>query len=368
MLPGVDRPMDRPMDRRGFLRLTGAASLGLIAACSSAGKPTASPPSATPSPSTAPSTPTTTDSARPAGPTWRRIDAKGPPARRDHTFTGDTPRGSAYLLGGRTGATRALGDFWIFDAARGAWKKGPVGPPPRFGHNAAVIAGKLRVFGGQSGPDAFLNDVWEFDPDAGAWTRRSAGGSAGPAKRYGAAAAVIADRLIVTHGFTNSGRFDDTWALADRWTDVSPADGPRPIKRCLHRAVFWSQENALALFGGQTNGDPYLGDFWLYDPPAKRWRESKAARPPSPRNLFAMMALDDRVWIFGGRADNGALNDLHYIDSAAGGWKPFSATGQKPSPRSGIEAAVLEPSRALIFGGKADAGELSDLWEFNDPF
>ena len=65
---------------------------------------------------------------------------------------------------------------------------------------------------------------------------------AGPANRYGSCAGYdpIRNRVLVSHGFTDFGRFDDTWAysLADgTWTDISP-EGERPIERCLHACTY----------------------------------------------------------------------------------------------------------------------------------
>ncbi|MGH2829911.1 MAG: Kelch repeat-containing protein, partial [Actinomycetota bacterium] len=311
---------------------------------------------------------TTGPSTPPAPTVWRRIDATGPSARRDHSFTGDPVAGVAFLFGGRDAAGTALGDFWIFTAATAAWERVTArGPSPRFGHNAEVTGGRLVLFGGQAAPREFFNDVWEYDRTAGAWLRLTPKAPR-PAQRYGAGSAVVDDRLLVTHGFTDSGRFDDTWRLgANAWENASPAAGPRPVKRCLHRTAWWPGAKGVALFGGQTNNTAFLGDFWLYDPAAKRWRQVQHQAPPQPRNLHAMFVLSDRLWVVGGAGADGPLGSLAHIGAGQTTWNNLETPpGAVPQARSGIEAAVMGPKRALIFGGRGASGDLSDLWEFTD--
>jgi len=127
------------------------------------------PPSATdtgaPSPAETPQpTPGSTDGAALA---WSRLDASGPAAREDHTWTADTSGGVAYLFGGRDGAT-AFGDLWAFDLAADSWTElaPDSSPPARFGHEAAWVEDiGLVIFAGQAGP-TFFNDLWAYDPEA----------------------------------------------------------------------------------------------------------------------------------------------------------------------------------------------------------
>jgi N-acetylneuraminic acid mutarotase len=110
--------------------------------------------------------------------TWNRLGAKGPGGRRDHSLSADEDGAAAYLFAGRKGGA-ALDDLWVFDPESLSWSRIEArGPEPRFGHNAAVIEGRLLVFGGQSGPDVFFNDLWAFDPSARRWERLAQDGPA----------------------------------------------------------------------------------------------------------------------------------------------------------------------------------------------
>lgn len=358
--------MSGSLDRRRFLRLAGLAAVA--AACSSDTTPNvrASSPPPTPAPASTP--PPSTPAARAA--TWRRIEAKGPQARRDASLTGDPARGRAYLFGGRSGSgsSSLLGDLWVYDVAANSWRRSEANPKPksRFGHSAGMVGGSLVVFGGQSGPNAFLNDVWMFDPDSDSW--RQAAGDPRPAARYGSGEAIVDGRLLISHGFTNSGRFDDTWTWSGSWRNDTPPAGVRPVKRCLHRTVWWPERNVVALFGGQTNGEPFLNDFWLYDPAAKRWTEAKPGMLPAPRTLFAMFAMGGRVWVWGGFAQGGQIGDMWWMDDPSKPWQvqPFP-DGQAPGPRGGVAADRVSGGEALMFGGRTGEVDLDELWMFSAP-
>ena len=285
---------------------------------------------------------------------WRRIEAKGPTARRDYSFAAAGTESAAFLFGGRAGG-EALGDLWSF--ADGGWRQiSAQGPAPRFGHNSAFIGQRLFLFGGQGGAGVFFNDLWSFDVVTERWRMLA---DDGPSARYGAGGTALGTTLAISHGFTNAGRFDDTWWFHRGWEDVSPAAGPRPIRRCLHRLVYVKGLDRLVLFGGQTNDDPFLGDAWLFDPGPRTWTQVKGPAP-SPRNLYAAGATSNALYVFGGNGNERELGDLWSFDGER--WREMSTGKPRPSARDGIDFAVLSGSM-LLFGGSDVSGELDDLWE-----
>ncbi len=295
---------------------------------------------------------------------WSALAAKGPAARRDHTLTANDGGTIAFLFGGRAGG-KALGDLWAFERASNSWSRldATKGPAARFGHSAAFIDGHLVLFGGQGGPDSFFNDAWAYDPVRGTWTKLTPAGGP-PAARYGAGGAKIGMSLTVTHGFTNSGRFDDTWALSARWTDVGPKDGPRPIKRCLHRTVYLPTFGRMLLFGGQTDGRPFLGDTWLYTPTKMTWQEAGGSAP-SARNLYALAGTATTAYLFGGAGGQGNTNDLWSFDK--NGWLKLKPAGNAPPARAGVDGAIVTGPSMMVFGGGSGSAELADLWELALP-
>ena len=350
--------------------------LGACAATPSASESspivTGSEPSAVPTqPASTAATPTDTVTATPTPApdplAWARLDAGGPAAREDHTWTLDAAGEVAYLFGGRDGTT-SFDDTWAFDLAAETWTQlaPSATPPARFGHEAAWVEEiGLVVFAGQADADSFFNDLWAYDPAANAWAELPAAGAL-PTPRYGSCAAIGPDgRLWISHGFTQDGtRFSDTRAYdfsAGTWTDETPADGARPVERCLH-GCWWTDAGELALFAGQTTGVTALDDRWILREGA--WSSLQGALPPA-RNLYARARHNAGTLVFGGQAlDSGYRNDLWLLADDATDAMALDPTGDPPPGRAGAELIVDETQgRALLFGGRAADGALDDLWE-----
>ncbi len=311
--------------------------------------------------------PAAADAAR-----WQKLDTGrgGPSARADAALAAPSAR-FTYLHGGERDGS-PLADLWRLDVRRERWTRlKPPGPAPaaRFGHDlVAARDGSLLLFGGQSGAD-FFGDVWRYDPGAGRWTMLEA---TGPAPRYGAGVAYdrTGDALYVTHGFTNDGRFDDTWRLGREraFADLSPAaPAPRPLERCLVGAVFSGDE--LFLFGGQSNPRPFLGDLWRYDTATSTWTELQPTRAPSPRNVYGSARLGSTWVIHGGQTRTGAAGDLWTLDLRnPASFARVRPRGARPSARANQAMTALGTTRAVTFGGSDDEGDsLRDTWLLRLP-
>lgn len=267
-----------------------------------------------------------------------------------------------FLFGGKQGA-RVLRDAWAFERSTGLWSPLPTGgPSARFGHAAAFVDGHWVIFGGQNG-GKFYNDVWAFDSIRGNWLQITRG-DARPATRYGASGTTIANSLTISHGINSRGRLDDTWALSAQWTNVTPRSGPRPGKRCLHRAEYLTGLTRMVLFGGQADSTPYLGDTWLYDPTTLAWTQAKVPGP-SPRNLSTTGATANHMYVFGGASRGGPLRDLWSFDGAT--WRQLKASGAPPRARSASDGALMAGSTLVLFGGHDGSRELADFWELKLP-
>jgi len=324
----------------------------------------------TPTPSlaaSASSAPSASATATPEPLAWSRLEAVGPPAREDHTWTVTGDGRTALLFGGRDGAT-VFGDLWAFDLEADTWSQLPSddGPAARFGHEATWVDGVgLVVFAGQAGA-AFFNDLWAYDPSNGAWRELPATGVL-PVPRYGTCAALGPDgRLWISHGFTTEGtRFDDTRAYdfaLGAWTDESPDPGGRPVERCLH-GCWWTDDGAFVLYAGQTTGTTALGDHWsLVD---GTWSQAGGGLPPD-RNLYARARLDGATLVFGGQALDGSyLGDLWLLPDGEAA-VPIEAAGATPEGRAGAELVRdADHARVLLFGGRDADGGLADLWQLD---
>ena len=350
--------------------LSSAACAILIGACSAAPAATVPSPAGTVPAAPASETPSPETSAAPEPPqaealAWELLEADGPAAREDHTWTLDDAGEVAYLFGGRDGTT-VFGDTWAFDLADEGWTRlePAAAPPARFGHEAVWVEGiGLVVFAGQADPLTFFADLWAYDPAADEWSQLPATGAA-PVARYGSCAAIgPGGRLWISHGFTQEqSRFSDTRAYdfaSGTWTDETPA-GSRPVERCLH-GCWWTDAGELALYAGQTTGVTALDDRWVLRDGA--WSRVEGALPP-PRNLYARARLGSGTVVFGGLGlEETYLDDLWLLPDDDAGALALDPAGGPPPGRAGAELIIdATRSRGLLFGGRGGDGALDDLW------
>lgn len=285
-----------------------------------------------------------------------------PSARVDAPIAYDPATSQVFLFGGLDTDNR--NDLWAYSIPAARWQRidAPGGPEPRHGHSLTLdpVRRRLLVFAGQA--RGFFSDVWAFDLAQERWSRLAAAGS-GPSARYAHSAVYDArrDRLVISHGFTSAGRFDDTWALdlaTNAWRNLSPS-GARPLKRCLHHAVLDDAADRMYLYGGCASGfGPCpLGDLWSFDLAQNRWTEVTADPRPAPRERYGMTfdTLRNRLVLYGG-SGNGKLNDVWEFDPRAAAWRKATPAGAVPDGRSQHEATFASNlGLSLFFGGAAPA-------------
>jgi hypothetical protein len=314
--------------------------------------------------------------------TWQKVEAHGavPLARSDAALAYDGDRNRLLLFGGRNGSA-VLSDTWSFDLLARRWQALAIGnmahPPARFSMVAGVdrLRQRLLITSGQAGTGQFFDDIWSFDLTDDTWTEVAIHGDVPPA-RYGSAggiAVVDGAALFLSHGFTDQGRFDDTWAFnlaTDTWQDVTPSD-PAPFKRCLHSSAAIGPDT-LVIFGGCASGfGPCpLGDTWQFDRQAGTWTQIGVQSGPSARLFAAMAPVGDcgAILLFGGQGESD-LNDLWQLDAATGAWTSLQVAGAQPSARHGHSMVWadsfgedLGQGAALVFGGQSAGADLNDLW------
>ncbi len=299
-----------------------------------------------------------------------------PSGRVDGTIAYDPATRQIYLFGGQ--ANEFLNDLWVYSMDQKSWSQVSVSgtlPPARLGHTLLWDAkrNRLVMFGGQS--RSFFSDVWAFDVARGSWTQLSRD-DAGPSRRYSHSAILEPgrDRMVISHGFTSSGRFDDTWAfdLANNsWRNLTPS-GTKPFRRCLHHAVYDAERSQMLIFGGCASGfGPCpLGDLWAFDLNTNTWSERTGQVKPPPRTHYGMVFDDTRqqLVIFGGQG-NGSLNDTWEFDANRREWREAALQGAPPAGRSRHQSAFASGEKtAFFFGGTKNTGErTSELWMMGAP-
>ena len=305
---------------------------------------------------------------------WVELHPEGEaPVPRSNAAAIYDPAGHRVVLFGGLRAGGDLNDVWELGLAPPAWRKitpdsGPA-PDTRWSHNAVYdpAGHQMLVWSGRHLGD-FFNDVWAFDLDEHTWRQFTP--ETRPAFRYGTAAVFDprAGRLVSFAGFTDLGRFDDTWAFdpaASAWTEIST--DPRPLARCLHTAAYDPVGYRMLIFGGQGGGNA-LNDLWSLDLDTAAWSDITPESRPGERTFPASVydPATHRFVIFGGaeKGNRGTRSSEAWaFDLAAGTWTLLQPGGGAPEARSGAAAVYIEgENRALFIGGAAEVGFFNEVW------
>lgn len=116
-------------------------------------------------------------------------------------------------------------------------------------------------------------------------------------------------------------------------------------------------------FGG-TNGFQWFNDVWCYDPITNAWTQLDCiGYIPAPREGHAAAIVDDVMYIFGGRTEEGAdLGDLAAFRISSRRWYTFQNMGPSPSPRSGHRMTAYGKQIIVLAGEPSSATrEAQDL-------
>ncbi|MEW5318732.1 MAG: hypothetical protein WDW38_009927 [Sanguina aurantia] len=91
--------------------------------------------------------------------------------------------------------------------------------------------------------------------------------------------------------------------------------------------------------------------------------------PPVPRVAHTAAAVGTSIYIFGGRTGmemgDGAMDDLWVFDTVTDAWSQvLGATGDLPAKRS-FHTMVALGQKLYVFGGCGVVDRLSDMYEFD---
>lgn len=130
----------------------------------------------------------------------------------------------------------------------------------------------------------------------------------------------------------------------------------------------------IVLFGGENGRLPWgqcFNDLWIFDLTNETWKPIRTTGPvPSPRYDITLIyhSLDNRMILFGGSIGTALYNDVWEFNLNPGsyGWTQLTPTGTPPTPRSS-GAAVFDPenNRVVIFGGCTQTGAVNETWSLN---
>ncbi|MDX1440425.1 MAG: kelch repeat-containing protein, partial [Rubricoccaceae bacterium] len=155
-----------------------------------------------------------------AAQTWTELTPVSGPAPTPRTLTAAIydPVGHRMIVFGGEDASTRFNEVWSFDLAANMWTD--VTPASGSAPAGRITPGSvydaqnhmMLTWSGQGAGNAFFNDTWTFDLNAHTWSEFTPPNPL-PAIRYGVGTVYdpVGRRQVTFAGFTNQGRFDDTW-------------------------------------------------------------------------------------------------------------------------------------------------------------
>lgn len=289
----------------------------------------------------------------------------GPGPRGRFAAASDAARGRMLMYGGRyragsSGNYTNYDELWSFDYATDTWTllSSDAGPSPRSSTGMEVVGDQLILFGGNASSSGTayrsLDDLWSWDLVNGGWTELDAG--SGPSARLMHATAASDGAFYVYAGGDNqafTGPFlGDLWKLdlaSMSWTELHADDARAPSQRLAADLFFDPTNERLLMWAGHDIGN--LGNnnqLWAFDLGSGDWSvvregdiyanpaEGTCDFPPdfttpdfeSPERRYmdaSDVSEDGRVFIFGGKTDCGAVNDVWSLNMADATWTELSS-------------------------------------------
>jgi len=295
-------------------------------------------------------------------PTWSvLVTTGGPPAARAGHGVIYDPRGHRMILfAGWDGVSENYrrNDLWALnlDPAVPEWEQlAPVGTPPspRGSHSLVYDSDRHRmlVFGGSA--YTFLNEVWALSLDDLTWVQLAPFGTPpSPREEQSAIYDPVRERLVIFGGYDNLYFYgsQDLWELTLRgqpqWRQLTP-DGPTPIYRWGHAAVYDRERDRMVMHGGLGPG---LDETW-----ALTWSHPETA-VPALTNVEVLLGEVRLTWsLFGGAFLH--ANVYRSLDGSAWAWAgsaSLGSDGQAQYEDHNVQAGLRYAYRASVMAGSTE--------------
>lgn len=293
---------------------------------------------------------------------WSHI-GEMPESRYAHTV--DALNGKIYVVGGvnyenAVHPRTAL----VCDTSDGTWRTIPLyNGSIRAAHGSCVIGGKLYVVGGNDSSRT-ISTMDMYDPVSGTWVPQPPMHT----DRGLAACVALGGKIYVFGGMQFIGNpFADLSGLSTvevydtttrAWTDM--ADMPAP--RWGHSAV--AVDGKIYVFGGRA-GTTVYSSVAIYSPQTNKW--ASGASMPTRRYCLTACLLDSTVYTIGGWLNSGAGPLYDKVEVYHPGGDSFSAEVPLPVARATLPGLVLN-NRIYVYGGTRTTHPLvgtAEIFEFD---
>eukprot|EP00802_Teleaulax_amphioxeia_P011132 Tamp_11162.p1 GENE.Tamp_11162~~Tamp_11162.p1 ORF type:complete len:486 (+),score=65.41 Tamp_11162:58-1458(+) len=235
-------------------------------------------------------------------------------------------------------------------------------PQGRWGHTVTVLdKNSFMIFGGECA--GATNDVHVYDCITSEWRLVRCEGQY-PRERFGHACILYGQSILLFGGSDGQDYFNDLHQLdTRRWRFSCPETaGEPPSPRSSHSMTLLGHR--AFVFGGvgseagsSTASSTLNTKFVVLDLHTWTWQTPDiSGTEPEKRFVHRMVALDDRLLLFGGRtmrSENGKFNDLHWFHTATMTWEKVGrAVGDQPEERGGCTFLTLG-RKVIAFCGRA---------------
>uniref|UniRef100_A0A1A8I8U0 Kelch repeat-containing protein n=1 Tax=Nothobranchius kuhntae TaxID=321403 RepID=A0A1A8I8U0_NOTKU len=153
---------------------------------------------------------------------------------------------------------------------------------------------------------------------------------------------------------------DPMWKLCTEdmsWVATETlAEGPTPEARIGHTAIFDPHSKRIFVFGGSKN-KKWFNDVHILDTQSWRWSMVEAQGKVPPLAYHSCSMFRGELFVLGGvfprpnPEPDGCSDSLYIFDPQISIWYQPIVTGDKPSPRSGHSACVIQQRYIYVFGG-----------------
>jgi hypothetical protein len=299
---------------------------------------------------------------------WVKLTpTSSPSTRAGANMAFDVATNTAVLFGGRhgTAGSTSLGDTWTWNGTVWSQQHPVTSPPARWLGGMAYYAttNTVILFGGLDANGVLLGDTWSWDGST--WTQLHPAHNPSPRVTPSLTSYPPSGGLVLFGGQDNMDRADTwTWNGSD-WTQTNPMQSPPA--RAGAGLSYDPGSGVVVLFGGQQNlpaGD--ANDTWTWD--GSNWTQMTPTTSPGAREELGMDfdAAAGTVVLFGGETEGNPYvwNNDTWAWTGSDWIKQAPATS--PSARDAF-AFVYDPAMRsmLLFGGRtATNGRLGDTWSY----
>ncbi|XP_006813187.1 kelch domain-containing protein 2-like [Saccoglossus kowalevskii] len=257
------------------------------------------------------------------------------------------------------------------------WKNSPKkSPSERWGHSLCTInSSEAILIGGQGTRQQLSKDsIWLLNTEQKTWRVPTILNSDNAKPQYRMGHSTTYDPIVkcvyVFGGSKNLRWYNDIHVLdVETWTwSLVKTNGKAPT-RAYHSTTLFGSE--LFVFGGvYPNPDPQpdgcSNQVHVYNPATESWYEPIVmGEKPLPRSGHSATLVNDKLIIFGGWDAPMCYNDLHILDLSMMDFTKPEIKGTPPSPRSWHAAVGLSNNRLLIHGGFDGDHALGDSFIFH---